>query len=108
MTDRDTVPAPPVPSTNPTADMRKGLEANVREKSVAIMRSGWGLWRGVTIEDHVVTAYTIELDDDEAHQWLRAAKNAARAGAWIPTVCPRCAHPRDTPDLCSKCLRDER
>jgi len=100
---RDTVPAPPVPSTNPTAKMRGELEA-LRGTNVAILREESGLWRGIVIENGVANYHTIELWEAEARAWLHKAESAAKRSAWIPTVCPRCAGVRVTPGLCGGCL----
>ena len=100
---RDTVPAPPVPSVNPTAVLRDELEARLAEAAVAIWRDDSGLWQGLLIEDGVAKTYTIEMWEGEARAWLKRAKAAVATGAWIPTVCPRCGHVRLTPSTCAHC-----
>jgi hypothetical protein len=106
---RDTVPAMPVPSRNPIAEMREQLEGNVRERSVAIMEDQPHIWVGLVIDDNGrATRYTVPLMEDEAQAWLLVARRRAWHGAWIPTVCPKCDSIRISPGICETCLRGER
>jgi hypothetical protein len=115
MEDRDTIPAPPVLSNNPIAREREeaviamsNLKYDLRAASVAIVEIDKWRWRGLTIKNGVANFYTMELSEEEARQWLKAAVPAARRGAWVPTVCPRCAKPRTSPSMCEACLKASR
>ena len=102
--ERDTVPAPPVPSTNPTAELRRRLDAS----TIAIFQSLVmpGKFSGVVIAHGIGTSYTPLMEPTRARQWLEAARGAAVRGEWIPTIC-RLGHIMDTPGMCGRCLRKE-
>lgn len=109
MTDRalrDTVPSAPAASRNPTAEMREQLEGDLRESRVIITEIRRDVWVGYTVDDEgIATQYTHALFEEDAKRWLVEARQRARIGAWIPTVCIRCESIKSSPHVCETCLR---
>ena len=101
--DIDTIPAPPVPSTNPTAELRRKLDesyAGIREDTPAIgpvrfvcMKRIEGIFYDVSGR---VTRHT-------AYAWLTAARLAITDGTVPPEFCQK-GHLKTTTGLCGTCL----
>lgn len=102
---RDTVPAPPVPSTNPVADLRKALANERREAKYVILASDrHNAWAGLEITDGIARRITPEVNEDTARVWLGRARYAAVHGTMNPSFCQR-GHLQETIGLCGTCLR---
>jgi hypothetical protein len=100
---RDTVPAPPVPSTNPTADLRRKLEqgyAGVREDANAV-----GPVRFVCMKRIESIFYDVSprVTKETAYAWLTAARLALTDGTMEPEFCQK-GHLKVTHGLCGTCL----
>jgi hypothetical protein len=98
--ERDTIPAPPVPSTNPMADLRRELE----ESRVAIRHTPTrfhGIMRRVDGVYHDVTPPIYHLDI--AEEWQRRARHSISYGSSFPSFCLK-GHLKETPGICGSCL----
>lgn len=109
-TERDTVPAPPVASSNPTAELRKSIEAS--DVVVRRTKSSWGGdgggWVGMKRrEAGIYEDVTPELTADAAMEWLRRARLSIREGTVFPAFC-RNGHLKETYGVCATCLRGGR
>jgi len=104
----DTIPAPPVPSTNPVADLRKALEDERRAARYVVLGSEpldrHNAWAGFEIKDGIARRITPEVNEDTAHAWLGRARHAALHGTMFPSFCQR-GHLQETIGLCGTCLR---
>ena len=95
--ERDTVPAPPVPSTNPTAIERK-------LNRYAIFGRKDSTYCGIEILDGIATRITPLITEDAAHEWLHRAQLSAVRGTMFPEFCVR-GHLKETVGLCGRCLK---
>jgi hypothetical protein len=102
----DTIPAPPVPSTNPTAELRRELE----ESTVALRQSGFfgddvfiGMRRVPGISG-VYDDVTPSLSAAAAVEWLRVARLSVTDGTMFPEFCVK-GHLKETVGICGTCLK---
>lgn len=105
---KDTIPAMPVPSTNPHAKERKVFEEQVRVERVSVFEIKPSVFIGLLNAKGVAERYTPEMTEDVAQQWLSVAQLASAMDAWIPEVCARCLNIMSTPGLCGHCIRGRR
>jgi hypothetical protein len=98
----DTIPAPPVPSVNPVAELRRQVD----ESAVALRRvPSLGEQRFVGMQSigpyfDDVTPY---MDPKDAFAWLAGARAAITGGSVPPEFCIN-GHLKTTPGLCGHCL----
>ena len=102
---RDTVPALPVKSKNPIADLRKAttLELEVRKYAVLspdpLVRDDG--YFGLKIEQGIAKRVTPELDQESARKWLAAARRSAERGTVFPSFCKK-GHVCALPGICER------
>jgi hypothetical protein len=102
----DTIPAPPVPSINPTAELRRELE----ESSVAVRRSGFmgdDVLIGMRRAPGTIGLYedvTPSLSTAAAIEWLRVARLSVTQGTMFPEFCVK-GHLKETVGICGRCLK---
>jgi hypothetical protein len=100
MTDEDTIPAPPVPSTNPTALLRRLLEeSRVNIRATPTRFHGVKLMQDGTMHDVTPPIY----HKDIAEEWLRRARYSISFGSMFPEFCEK-GHLKVTSGLCGQCL----
>ena len=95
----DTIPAPPVPSINPTAVERK--------LSRYVIYGGTGLYEeqfvGLEIEDGMALRITPMLDAERAKHWLKLVQLSVTEGTMFPEFCQK-GHLKETVGICGRCL----
>jgi hypothetical protein len=97
---RDTVPAPPVPSTNPIAELRRELEeSRVNIRSTPTRYHGVQQMDDGTMHDMTPPIFKFEI----AQEWIRRARHSISYGSAFPDFC-RGNHLQTTPGLCEQCL----
>jgi hypothetical protein len=95
---RDTVPAPPVPSINPTAVERKLSQ-------YALLGGDHGLtFVGLEILDGRALRITPMLDEERAKAWLTLVRLSVTEGTMFPEFCVK-GHLKETVGLCGTCLK---
>jgi hypothetical protein len=101
--ERDTIPAPPVPSVNPVAELRRQVD----ESAVAVRRVtslGDQRYVGMQSMGFWFDDVTPHMDSDDACAWLSAARAAITHGSVPPEFCIN-RHLKTTTGLCGHCLR---
>jgi hypothetical protein len=96
----DTIPAPPVPSTNPIAELRRTLEeSRVNIRSTPTRFHGVKLMEDGTFHDVTPPIYHKNV----AEEWLQRARFAITYGTMFPDFCQK-GHLKTTRGLCGMCL----
>ena len=100
---KDTIPAPPVESVNPVAELRRQVD----ESAVALRRvSVLGGYRYVGMQVKLGSYFedvTPHMVDVDAYAWLSRARASISCGTVFPEFCIN-AHLKTTPGLCAVCL----
>jgi len=94
--ERDTIPAPPVPSINPHDVERK-------RNRYAIFGRRDSTYCGIEVLDGIAKRITPLTTEDVAHEWLHRAQLSAVHGTMFPEFCER-GHLKETVGLCGQCL----
>ena len=99
---KDTIPAPPVESVNPVAELRRQVD----EGAVALRRvTTLGGWSYVGMQSIGVyfTDVTPHMEPEDAFKWLSGAKYSITSGGAFPSFCIN-GHLKTTPGVCGHCL----
>lgn len=99
--ERETVPAPPVESTNPIDVERKRNRYAILEQEP--LERHCGFW-GLEVVDGIARRVTPMIDEEVALLWLMRARSSVTYGSAFPEFCER-RHLRETPGLCDTCLK---